>query len=157
MKKPWLIAALGLAAAVMFLLGGLVLGWWSHADGELHTVVGLRQARLCRDGACASVSLDRLGGARDLGWIRIGLGAYAAAWVAAVLCLAMAGTAAAGKAAPLLSRTALVAVVSAGVMGLLFVLRAPPYVPGSPGPGLVLYAAAALAGGVAVVLDLRRR
>lgn len=162
MNRSWILAALALLAAIMLLLGGLVVGWWSQEDrladgtGTLQTVVGLREARLCRDGTCAAVSLDRLGGARELAWMRAGSGAYAAAWIAAVLCLALAGMAAAGTSSRLLRRTALVATLSAGVVGALFVCWAPPYASGSPGPGLWLYAAGVLAALAAILLDLRR-
>lgn len=163
MKKSWILAIVALLAAIMLLLGGLVLGWWSQEPrsaedaGALQTVIGLREARLCRDdGTCAAVSLDRLGSTRELAWIRAGSGAYAAAWITAVLCLALAGMAAAGKSSRLLRRTTLVAAVSAGVVGALFVGWAPPYVSGSPGPGLWLYAAGVLAALAAFFLDLRR-
>lgn len=157
MKKPWIITALGLTACVSLLFGGMLVGWWSQGGDGLRTFVGLRDAQLCRDGTCASVPLHKLGGTQDLGWIRAGLAAYAAAWIAAVLCLALAAAAAAGKGLPpMLARTALVAVVSAAVVGMLFLLQAPSYVSGSPGPGMGLYFGGTLAGAVTAVLALRR-
>ena len=157
MKKPWIITALGLIACASLLLGGLLMGWWSQEDEGLRTFVGLRHAQLCRDGVCTSVALQKLGGMRDLGWIRAGLGAYAAAWIGGVLCLALAAAAAAGKAAsPLLARTTLVAVASAALVGIVFLVQAPAYVSGAPGPGMGLYFGGTLLGVATAVLALRR-
>lgn len=152
---------LGLAAGISLLLGGLVSSWWSYRDGELMVSIGLREAQMCRVAqgadACTAVSLQRLSAPGSLGWLRAGTGSYAAAWMAAILSLAMAGLAAAGKRAPILTRTTLVAAVSAAVVGALFLVWAPADVARQADVGMLLYfVGATLAGACAIVGLLTR-
>jgi hypothetical protein len=147
---------LGLAAGISLLLGSLVMSWWSYDDGGLTVSIGLREAQMCRveqgADACTAVSLHRLSSPGSLGWLRAGTGSYAAAWMAAVLSLAMGGLAAAGKRAPLLTKTTLVAAVCAAVVGALFLVWAPADVARQPDVGMLLYfGGATLAGACAIV------
>ncbi|HWN69449.1 MAG TPA: hypothetical protein VNM90_17530, partial [Haliangium sp.] len=112
MDRHRILSVLGLAAGISLLLGSLVLSWWSYADGGLTVSIGLREARMCRaeqgaDG-CTAVGLQRLSSSGSVDWLRAGTGSFAAAWMAAILSLAMAGMGAAGKRSLLLTRTTLV-------------------------------------------------
>lgn len=160
MRSAWLVVILGLVAGVLFLLGGFTLGWWTYADGELQVSIGLREARMCRPGpaeeACSVVSLRRLISGDDVRWLRAGTGSYAAAWIAAMLSLAMAGLTAAGKRSRLLARTGLVAAASAGVVGALFVMWAPPDVAREAGYGAGLYFLGAVLAAACAGLGLAR-
>jgi hypothetical protein len=157
MRRHWTISALGLAAGVALLLGGLIMSWWSYADGDMSVSIGLREARMCRAGqaadACSAVSLQRLTSVENLAWLRAGTGAYAAAWMAAILSLATAGMAAARKGSRLLAGTALVAAASAGTVGLLFVTWVPADLGKAPGAGMVLYFAGVLLAAVSAALS----
>lgn len=148
---------LGLAAGIALLLGGLVMSWWSYTDGDLAVSIGLREAHMCRGqgaDACTSVSLQRLSSSGETGWLRAGAGSYAAAWMAAILSLAMAGMGAAGKRSQLLGRTTLVAAVSAAVVGALFLSWVPADVARRPAPGMALYFAGATLAGACAILGL---
>ncbi len=138
--------------------------WWSHVEGEppqaLEVRIGLREASMCRpaeaDGECAAVALTRLTSAAGYGWVRAGLGAYAGAWMAAMLGLALAGVTAAGRRAPGLTRTALVAALGALAAGGCFIAWAPPELARGPSYGPWLYAAGGILLAVAAALALRR-
>ncbi|WP_428261942.1 hypothetical protein [Haliangium sp.] len=160
MSKPWLLIATAVVAALSLFAGTFSVAWWVHDDGALKVDVGLLEARTCQsqapDEPCATVALGRLVSAPDLRWVRVGTGAYAAAWMAAVLCLAMAGMAAAGKRSGLLSRTALVAVASTLTTGIMFVVWAPVDVARGPSVSMACFLAGAALGLVAVALSLRR-
>lgn len=157
MRRHWTISALGLAAGVALLLGGLIMSWWSYADGDLAVSIGLREARMCRAGqgadACSTVSLQRLTSVDHLSWLRAGTGAYAAAWMAAILSLSTAGLAAARKGSRLLGTTALVAAASAGTVGLLFVTWVPADLAREVGSGMVLYFAGVVLAAASAVLS----
>lgn len=159
MRRAWLVVVLGLGAGLLLLIGGFTMGWWTYADGELEVAIGLREARMCRPGqsdrACSAVSLQRLISGDDVRWLRAGTGSYAVAWMAAMLSLAMAGLRAAGKASRLLARTGLVAAVSAGVVGALFVAWAPADVAREAGYGMGLYFGGAALAAACAVLGLR--
>lgn len=157
MRRHWTISALGLAAGVALLLGGLIMSWWSYADGDLAVSIGLREARMCRAGqaadACSTVPLQRLNSVDNLSWVRAGTGAYAAAWMAAILSLATGGLAAARKASRMLGTTALVAVASAATVGLLFVTWVPADLSKGLGWGMVLYFAGVVLGAASAALS----
>jgi hypothetical protein len=159
MHRHWTISALGLAAGVALLLGGLIMSWWSYPDGDLAVSIGLREARMCRAGqaadACSTVSLQRLTSVDHLSWLRAGTGAYAAAWMAAILSLAVGGLSAARKTSRLLGMTSLVAAASAGTVGLLFVTWVPADLARDPGLGMVLYFAGVLLAAASAVLSQR--
>lgn len=158
MHRQWIASALGLAAGIALLLGSLVLSWWSYGDGELAVSIGLREAHMCRQGpgpdACQAVSLQRLSSGGRVGWLRAGTGSYAAAWIAAMLSLASAGLAAAGKRSLLLDRTTLVAAVSAAVVGAMFLIWAPADVARQPALGMPLYFVGATLAGACAILGL---
>lgn len=159
MHRHWTISALGFAAGIALLLGGMIMSWWSYPDGDLVVSIGLREARMCRAAQgpdlCSTVSLERLTSVDHLSWLRAGTGAYAAAWMAAILSLAMAGLYAARKTSRLLSMTTLVAAASAGTVGLLFVTWVPADLARGPGLGMVLYFAGVLLAAVCAVLSQR--
>lgn len=159
MYRHWILSVLGLAAGVSLLLGGLILSWWSYADGELTVSIGLREAQMCRGDqaadACKTVPLQRLSSAGSGDWLRAGTGSYAAAWIAAILSLAMAGMAAAGKRSLLLTRTTLVAAACAGVVGGLFLVWVPADVARQPAAGMMLYFAGAALAAACGILALR--
>lgn len=160
MRRHWIISALGFAAGITLLLGGLVMSWWSYPDGELQVSLGLREAHMCREApgpdACSAVSLQRVTSPEHLSWIRAGAGAYAAAWMAAILSLAAGGLSAARKASRLLNLTTLVAAATAGTVGLLFVTWVPEDLARGPGLGMVLYFAGVLLAAACVGLPQRR-
>jgi hypothetical protein len=161
MHRHWIPSVLGLAAGISLLLGSLVMSWWSYGDGDLTVSIGLREAYMCRAGqgadACQAVSLHRLSSAGRLGWLRAGTGSYAAAWMAAILSLASAGLAAAGKRSLLLGRTTLVAAVSAAVVGAMFLIWAPADVARQPALGMPLYFIGATLSGACAILGLLGR
>ncbi|ACY14413.1 hypothetical protein [Haliangium ochraceum] len=147
MQRYWIIVMIGFVAGISLLSGGLVLDWWAHSEGGLEVTVGMREARMCRtDGSlgpdtepCSVVSLRRVSTDQDLDWLRAGTAGYAAAWIAAILCLAMAGYAAAGRSSLLLSRTALVASLCVALCGVGFVQWAPDNAARGPSAGLFVY------------------
>jgi hypothetical protein len=159
MHRHWILTVLGLAAGIALLLGGLVMSWWSYTDGGLNVSIGLREAHMCRGqgtDACSTVALQRLTSSSDLGWLRAGSGAFAASWMAAILSLAMAGLAAAGKRSQFLTRTTLVAAACAVVVGLMFVIWVPADLARGAGLGMILYFAGAVLAAACAILDLRR-
>ncbi len=142
MTRYWMISALGFAAALCLLIGGFSTSWWAYTDGQLDTHIGLREAQLCREAACSSVVLPRLGtdaGGQDWRWVRAGTGTYAAAWIAGILCFAVAGMSAARRSSSLLSRTVTVATMCAALSGGLFITWAPAFVARQPGVSMWLY------------------
>ena len=159
MHRHWILSVLGLVAGVSLLLGGLVMSWWSYADGGLTVSIGLREAQMCRADqgadACTAVALQRLSSSDSVDWLRAGTGSYAAAWMAAILSLAMAGMAAAGKRSPLLTRTMLVAAASAAVVGGLFLVWVPADLARQPDVGMALYFAGAVLAAACAILALR--
>jgi hypothetical protein len=159
MHRHWILSVLGFAAGVSLLLGGLVMSWWSYADGGLTVSIGLREAQMCRADqaadACTTVTLQRLSSSDSVDWLRAGTGSYAAAWMAAILSLAMAGMATAGKRSLLLTRTTLVAAASAAVAGGLFLVWVPADLARQPDLGMALYFAGAVLAAVCGILALR--
>jgi hypothetical protein len=158
MYRHWILSVLGLAAGISLLLGGLAMSWWSYVDGGLTVSIGLREAHMCRSGqgadACTAVSLQRLSSSGSLGWLRAGTGSYAAAWIAAILSLAMGGLCAAGKHSRLLARTTLVAAVCAAVVGAAFLVWVPADLARRPDLGMLLYFVGATLAGACAILAL---
>jgi hypothetical protein len=161
MYRHWILSVLGLAAGISLLLGSLAMSWWSYADGGLTVSIGLREAHMCRAGQeadpCTAVTLQRLSSSGRVDWLRAGTGSYAAAWMAAILSLAMAGMAAAGKRSRLLTRTTLVAAASAAVVGGLFLVWVPADLARQPDVGMALYFAGAALAATCAILALRGR
>jgi hypothetical protein len=159
MYRHWILSVLGLAAGVSLLLGSMVMSWWSYADAGLTVSIGLREAQMCRDDqgadACKAVPLQRLSSSGRVDWLRAGTGSYAAGWMAAILSLAMAGMAAAGKRSPLPTKTALVAAASAAVVGGLFLVWVPADLARQPALGMALYFAGAALAAACAILALR--
>jgi hypothetical protein len=159
MYRHWILSVLGLAAGVSLLLGSMVMSWWSYADDGLTVSIGLHEAQMCRDDqgedACKAVPLQRLSSSGSVDWLRAGTGSYAAAWMAAILSLAMAGMAAAGKRSSLLIRTALVAAASAAVVGGLFLVWVPADLARQADLGMALYFVGAALAAACAILALR--
>lgn len=151
-------ALLAFAAAALILVGGLTPSWWaqpgeSRQEGALHWSIGLREARLCGPERCTQATLDRIEWSEP--WFRAGTAAYAAALLAGGLLLAAASGLALGRRGSLLISTALVAVVSAGVTGALFVWLMPEYPDIAASYSMVAFFAGVVTGVLACLLGLR--
>lgn len=151
-----LISSLCLAAALAILAGGLTASWWSYESDGMSVTTGLRESRFCFPDRCRSAWLGE--GAHAERWVRAGAATYAAAFVAAGLLLLLAVTVLLRRARELVSKASLVAAVSAGISGVMFVWLAPEQYPEmSVGYSMVCFFLGAVLGIAAALAALRRR
>jgi hypothetical protein len=144
----WITLALALTAASAFALA-VQSAWWSAGE----VTIGPFGSRHCFGGECRGAGLDWLGGT-DL-WMRSGVAARAAGYIAMFVFVLLAGALAAKRMPVVVARMSLVSVLTAAAAGFYFLLAFPGLATSSLGLGAPLYVAAIVIGSSAAVLVLR--
>ena len=149
LKHRWFIVALALAAASAFALSVQAGRWWSIGDVE----IGPFGSRSPFGGPG---SLSWAGGSAR--WERFGIATWAGGLIAMFVLVVLAGGLAANRVPRLAAKTALVAIATAGLAAIGFVVARPDNgLPFAIGRGMVLFAVAVVAGAIAGVSVLRAR
>ena len=147
MKHRWFVVALALAAASAFALSVQAGRWWSIGDVE----IGPFGSRSAFGGAG---SLSWAGGSAR--WERFGVATWAGGLIAMFVLVVLAGAVAANRIPRLAAKTALVAIGTAGLAAIGFVAARPDNgLPFAIGRGMVLFAAAVVAGAIGGATVLR--
>ena len=147
LKHRWPVIALALASASAFALSVQAGRWWSIGDVEI--------------GPFGSRS--PFGGAGDLSWAggsarweRFGIATWAGGLIAMVVRVVLAGAVAANRVPRLAAKTALVAIATAGLAAVGFIVARPDNgLPFSIDRGVILFAAAVVTGVIGAVSVLR--
>ncbi len=149
-------AALAALAATLLVVGAWS-SWWSGGQEGMTFSAGLRFVEMCGGGECRDAPLATLGSA---GWMRVGIGAFSAAFVGAALLFASIGRVlAAPEARSVLPGAAAIACVTAAMLGVAFALLAPDEITALSlrAPVVLYFAGAALgAGSAAALLPVRK-
>ena len=151
MKARWAIVALALAAATSFAMAVQGGRWWQV--GEVS--IGPFGSRHCFGGGCQRGGLGWVGA--DARWERIGIAVGAACLIAMLVLLVVAAAVAARRVPRLAAKTTLVAIATALVVGIAFVVQFPGIDGAGLGRGLGLYAAGVVLGLAAAIGVLRAR
>jgi hypothetical protein len=147
LKHRWLVVALALAAASAFALSVQAGRWWSIGDIE----IGPFGSRSPFGGSGA---LSWAGGSAR--WERFGVATGAGGLIAMFVLVVLAGAVAANRVPRLAAKTAVVAIVTAGLAAIGFVATRPDNgLPFALGRGVVLFTAAVAIGAIAAVGVLR--
>lgn len=143
MKHRWFVVAIALAAASAFALSVQAGRWWSIGEVE----IGPYGTRSPFSGPG---DLSWAGGSAR--WERFGIATWAAGLIAMFVLLVVAGAVAARRVPRLAARTALVAIGTAALVGIAFVMSRPGNgLPFELARGTFLFAGAVIAGaGVAL-------
>lgn len=147
MKHRWPVVALALASASTFALSVQAGRWWSIGDVEI--------------GPFGSRS--PFGGAGDLSWAdgsarweRFGIATWAGGLIAMFVLVVLAGAVAANRVPRLAAKTALVAIATAGLAAIGFIVARPDNsLPFAIDRGVGLFVAAVVTGVLAAVSVLR--
>ena len=151
MKSRWLIVAIALVAASAFAVSVWAGRWWSIGDVS----IGPFGSKQCFGGDCRPTSLTWVGGSER--WMRMGMATWAGGLISmTVLCIVAAGVAA-RRVPRLAAKTALVAIVTAVISAVLFIVQYPGVDGASVDRGLWLFACAVVLGSVAAIGVLRAR
>lgn len=150
MRTRWIALGIALVGAAALALSS-VEPWW-HA-GEV--TIGPFGTHHCFGGDCQSTGLTWIGGT-DL-WIRSAVATRAAAIIATIVLVVLAGALAAGRRPKLVAKTVLTASACAAIAGAYFFGKFPQLGGESVTIGPFLYAGGLVAGLVAAVLVLRLR
>jgi hypothetical protein len=150
MRTRFIALGLALVGAASFALSSIE-AWWRVGE----TLIGPFGTHHCFSGDCQSTGLSWIGGG-DL-WMRSAVATRAAAIIASMLLVIVAGALAARRTPRLVARTTLIAITAAIATGAYFVARFPSLGGESlgAGPGLFLYGAGVATGLSAAVLVLR--
>jgi hypothetical protein len=149
LKQRWSIVALALVAASAFALSVQAGRWWTIGDVEIGPFGSLSPFG-------GPGSLSWAGGSAR--WERFGVATGAGGLIAMLVLLVVAGAVAAHRVPRLAARTALVAITTASLAAVGFVVTRPDNgLPFELGRGVVLFAAAVVLGVVAAVRVLRAR
>ena len=151
MKSRWPIVALALLAAVAFAISVWAGRWWSIGDVE----IGPFGSKQCFGGECRPTSLTWIGGSER--WMRMGMATWAGGLIAMLVLLIMAAGVAAKRIPRLAARTALVAIVTVTITGVLFIMQYPGVDGATVDRGLWLWLAAIILGSIAAVGVVRAR
>jgi len=143
LKHRWFVVAIALAAASAFALSVQAGRWWSIGEVE----IGPYGTRSPFSGPG---DLSWAGGSAR--WERFGIATWAAGLIAMFVLLVVAGAVAARRVPRLAARTALVAIGTAALVGIAFVMSRPGNgLPFELARGTFLFAGAVIAGaGVAL-------
>jgi hypothetical protein len=147
LKHRWSVVALALVAASAFALSVQAGRWWTIGDVEIGPFG----------------SLSPFGGPGNLSWAggsarweRFGVASGAGGLIAMLVLLVVAGAVAAHRVPKLAARTALVAIATASLAAVAFIVARPDNgLPFELGRGVILFAAAAALGVAAAVRVLR--
>lgn len=148
MRNRWIALGLALVGAAALALSSIE-PWWRAGEAS----VGPFGTHHCFGGDCQSTGLTWLG-ASDL-WMRAAVATRAAAIIATVLLVVLAGALAARRVPKLVAKTVMSATACAVVVGGYFVAKFPPLGGESLDLGPFLYGGGLVAGLVAAVLVLR--
>jgi len=151
-KSRWPIVALALIAAAAFAISVWAGRWWSIGDVE----IGPFGSKQCFGGGdCRPTSLTWVGGSER--WMRVGMATWAGGLIAMFVLLIMAAGVAAKRIPRLAARTALVAIATVTVTGVMFIMQFPGVDGATVDRGLWLWLAAIILGSVAAVAIMRAR
>jgi hypothetical protein len=150
-KSRWPIVALALLAAVAFAISVWAGRWWSIGDVE----IGPFGSKQCFGGECRPTSLTWIGGSER--WMRMGMATWAGGLIAMLVLLITAAGVAAKRIPRLAARTALVAIVTVSITGVLFIMQYPGVDGATVDRGLWLWLAAIIVGSIAAVGVVRAR
>jgi hypothetical protein len=151
-KSRWPIVALALLAAVAFALSVWAGRWWSIGDVE----IGPFGSKQCFGGGdCRPTSLTWIGGSER--WMRMGMATWAGGLIAMLVLLITAAGVAAKRIPRLAARTALVAIATVTITGVLFIMQFPGVDGAQVDRGLWLWLAGILLGSIAAVGVVRAR
>ncbi|MEO7731632.1 MAG: hypothetical protein ABIY55_11710 [Kofleriaceae bacterium] len=147
MKYRWFVVAIALAAASAFALSVQAGRWWAIGDVEIGPF-GTRSP---------------FGGPGDLSWAggsarweRFGVATWAAGLIAMFVLLVLAGAVAAHRVPRLAARTTLVAIGTATLVGIAFLMSRPDNgLPFELARGTYLFAGAVIAGTIVAIRVLR--
>ncbi|MBV8759948.1 MAG: hypothetical protein JO257_21840 [Deltaproteobacteria bacterium] len=148
MRTRWIALALALVGAAALALSSIEPWWYA---GE--ATIGPYGTHHCFGGDCQSTGLTWLGGT-DL-WMRTAIATRAAAILATIILVVLAGALAAGRVPKLVAKTVLSTALCAVLAGGYFVAKFPPLGGESIGVGPILFAGGLVAALVAAVLVLR--
>lgn len=149
MKTRWVIVAFALAAATAFAISVWAGRWWSIGNVE----IGPFGSKQCFGGDCRPANLGWVGGSER--WMRMGMATWAGGLIAMFVLMIVAGAVAARRRPVLAARTALVAIGTAVIAGVLFVAQYPGVDGASVDRGLFLFAVAVVLGAAAAIGALR--
>lgn len=147
MKYRWFVVAIALVAASAFALSVQAGRWWVIGEVEIGPF-GTRSP---------------FGGPGDLGWAggsarweRFGVATWAAGLIAMFVLLVLAGAVAARRVPRLAARTTLVAIGTATLVGIAFLMSRPDHgLPFELARGTYLFAGAVIAGTLVAIRVLR--
>jgi hypothetical protein len=119
-KSRWLVIAIALIAACAFGFSVQIGRWWSLADVE----IGPYGSRHCFGGGdCKLASLVWVGGGDR--WMRLGMATWAGGLVSMLMLVILSAGLAAKRVPKLVAKSVLVAIVTASLAGLVFVVQFP--------------------------------
>lgn len=147
-KYRWLVVASALVAASMFAIAAVAGHWWSIGDIE----IGPFGSRRCVGEDCASAYIGA-----SARWLRLGIATWAACLIAALVLVITAAGVAARRVPKLAARTSLVAIATAALAGGAFVVQRPSLPGVATERGLLVFAAAIVAGALAALRVARAR
>jgi hypothetical protein len=146
-KHRWFVVALALAAASAFAMSVQAGRWWTIGDVEVGPF-GTRSP------FAGPGDLSWAGG--SVRWQRFGVATGAAGLIAMLVLVVVAGAVAANRVPRLSARTALIAIATASLAAVAFVLARPDNaLPFTLARGVGMFAAAAVLGAIAAVGALR--
>ncbi|MEJ7604182.1 MAG: hypothetical protein WKG01_40330 [Kofleriaceae bacterium] len=151
MRSRWVIVALALIAASAFALSVQGGRWWVVLNVE----IGPFGSRRCFADECGRTGLSWIGAGE--GWMRLGMAIWAAGLLSMAILVVMSAAIAAGKAPRLIAKIGISALVTAMLVGALFVAKFPGVDGVSIGRGIPLFGVAIVFGLAAAILTVRRR
>lgn len=149
MQRRWIIIVLALVAATAFAISVQTGRWWSVGDVE----IGPFGSKHCFDGECRPASLAWIGGSSR--WARTGMGTWAGGLLSALVLAVMSAGIASRRVPVLAAKTALVAIATTLVAGVLFIAQYPGVQGAGIDRGIVIFACAIVLGSIATLLVLR--
>jgi hypothetical protein len=151
-KSRWPIVALALLAATAFAISVWAGRWWSIGDVE----IGPFGSKQCFGGGeCRPTSLTWIGGSER--WMRMGMATWAGGLISMLVLVIMAAGVAAKRIPRLAARTALVAIATVTITGVLFVMQFPGVDGATVDRGLWLWLGGIIVGCIAAVGVVRAR
>ena len=151
MRSRWGIVALALLSASAFALAVQGGRWWAVLNVE----IGPFGSRRCFADECGPAGLSWIG-AGD-GWIRLGMATWAAGLISMAILVVLSAAVAGGKLPRLIAKMATSAMVTAALVGALFVAKFPGVDGVAVARGIPLFGAAIVLGLAATILTLRMR
>ncbi len=151
MKSRWPIVALCLLAAAAFAISVWAGRWWSIGDVE----IGPFGSKQCFGGDCRPTSLTWVGGSER--WMRMGMATWAGGLISMLVLVILAGGVAARRIPRLAARTALVAIATVTVTGVMFVMQYPGVDGATVDRGLWLWIAGIVLGCIAAIRVTRAK